>query len=141
LSAIYVPHEITWVDKTDPTFVDELYMVKDPTVVWKYWDRVQAATKASNAKSVDSGNQNKALHEACNLKSIPESIARIVQSKTPDTNGRTSGVLVYLRGDSHSRVMFQAIVRALTRNKAAALSANFERGIGKATVLLDIRST
>jgi len=131
LSAIYVPREITWVNKSDPTFVDELYMVKDPTVVWKYWDRIQAAVKASNTKFLDSGSQNKALHEACHVKRLPESIAHIAQSKSPDASGRKTGVLVYLRGDSHSRVMFQAIVRAMTRNKAAALSANFERGIGE----------
>ena len=133
--AVYVPHEVSWVNNTDPTFVNELFMVNDPALVWNYWGRVRAATHAANAKPLAGGTHKKALHEACNLMHIPEAVARIAKSKTLGSSGRTPGVLLYLRGDSHSRVMYQAVVRALTRDKTAALSANFGHGVGNDTFL------
>jgi len=62
VAAVFVPPSVAWVTEADPAYVDELRGVKDPAVVWDYWDRIEAAAATEGSKA---GGRKKALHETC----------------------------------------------------------------------------
>ena len=130
-AGLHVPHAVSWVNMSDPNFVNELFVIKDPGVVWGYWARVEAATARENELR---GEKLRALHEACGFATkIPAAVTRILARRQRRAaagghgsgGGRGHGVLLFFRGDSHSRVTFEAVVRSLTHEAEAFFGANF----------------
>lgn len=114
LATVHVPQELGWLEESDPSFINELYDVNDPNLVWSYWDRVERASR-----------KEKSLHEACQFsRHIPSNAARIVARKK-----RGEGVLIAIRGDSHSRATFQAMARSMTRNALSFLELNLNSSV------------
>ena len=119
LGGVNVPHSVTWVTQSNPKFIDELFAVKNPALVWDYWSELEAAAAWEHG--------GPALHRSCGLDGyLPSAVWRILEQKKRAGRDGPSGALLAFRGDSHSRVTFQAAARSLSREARAVLSVNFD---------------
>jgi len=83
--------------------------MRDPSPIWSYWNRLQAAT------------QEPTLHRACNLPyHISEAAAHVHKRNRNATIGQPSkGSFFLFRGDSHMRATWVAFLRSVTREREA----------------------
>ena len=129
-SKVFVPPAVAWVHLGGPNYLNELFGIENPELLVRYWPRVEQAVMANAAASKDL-TPPMSLHSVCSLPyHVPDAIAKLSMAKLEA--GRGKGVLLYFRGDSHTRVTFLAVARSMTRDPETVMSLNLDASVQQA---------